>query len=108
MSSIQVTHNELQAAHPELARQFEEEIREAAQAFSVSGECRIVVDKAGDDAIERVTVVLTRPDAVVEWRMALPVVDGDVRFAAESAFRGRTRHERRRTERARVDRRDKK
>ena len=108
MSGIQVTHNELQAMDSELARRFEEEIREAARAFSVSGECRIVVDKAGDDAMERVTVVLTRPDTVVEWRMALPVVPGDVRLAAESAFRGRSRHERRRGARANVDRREKK
>ena len=105
MNGIQVTHNELQALDPELAQRFEEEIREAAQAFSLTGECRIVVDKAGDDAIERVTVVLNRPDGILEWRMAMPVVAGDVRLAAESAFRGRTRHERRRTERARVDRR---
>ena len=108
MNGIEFSHNELLAADSDLARRFEEEIREAAQAFSLSGECRIVVDKAGDDAIERVTVVLNRPDGVLEWRMALPVVAGDVRLAAESAFRGRTRHERRRTERSRVDRREKK
>jgi hypothetical protein len=108
VNSILFSHNELQPMDADLARRFEEEIREAAQAFSLSGECRIVVDKAGDDAIERVTVVLTRPDGVLEWRMALPVVAGDVRLAAESAFRGRTRHERRRTERSRVDRREKK
>ena len=108
MNGIQVTHNELQALDPELAQRFEEEIREAAQAFSLTGECRIVVDKAGDDAIERVTVVLNRPDGILEWRMAMPVVVGAVRLAAESAFRGRTRHERRRTERANVDRREKK
>jgi hypothetical protein len=107
MTGIQVIHNELRVMDPELAGRFEEEIREAAAAFGVTGECRIVVDRAGDDAIERVTVVLTRPDKVVEWRMALPVVAGDVRLAAESAFRGRKRTERRRASRADVDRRGK-
>jgi hypothetical protein len=108
VNGIEFSHNELQALDPGLARRFEEEIREAAQAFSLSGECRIVVDKAGDEAIERVTIVLTGAEGVLEWRLAMPVVPGDVRLAAESAFRGRTRHERRRSERARVDRREKK
>ena len=107
MTGIQVIHNELRAMDPELAGRFEDEIREAAAAFDVAGECRIVVEKASDGAIERVIMVLTRPDRVIEWRMALPVVAGDVRLAAESAFRGRKRSERRRAARANVDRRGK-
>lgn len=107
MSAIQMIDNELRETDPELAVRFEAEIREAAAAFGVSGECRISVDRTGDGAIDRVNIVLTRPDKVVEWRMALPVVPDDVRLAAESAFHGRTRTERRRTARTDVDRRGK-
>jgi hypothetical protein len=107
MSDVQISHNELQSVDAELARRFEAEIHEAAQALKVSGDCRIVVERAADAALERVTVVLTRPEGVVEFRMALPAVPGDVRRAAESALLGRhrTRVERRKTSRAKVDRR---
>lgn len=97
--------DELRRAHPDLARQLETEMKEALAGEPDAAEARVDLESSAG-AMDRAVVVLTGPDGICEWSIALPVSPGDVRRAAESALGDRrAREERRHDGRRPVDRR---
>ena len=97
--------DDLRRAHPDLARQLETEMQEALAGKTDDAEARIHLESSAG-AMDRALVVVTGPDGICEWSLALPVTPGDVRRAAESALAGRrTQEDRRHDGRRPVDRR---
>jgi hypothetical protein len=96
MAEVTFSRNEFEPRYPELADQFEEELRHVLAAIPGAPlSVQVRVEAAFDGALERAWVVVVHADWIREWALQLPVAEGDVRRSAVRAFSERRREERR-------------